>query len=206
MLLLLGLGTAMPSGAASPGTTEPPQFLAVWLHPGLGLARPDAPALLNLPPGWMAGDAVVVIVPGDWPPGLRDGFMAALLESGAAVLELHALRPGLPGADPLRDEIAAGLRAAREAVGAGIVVLVGRGAAGDVALAAAAEAATADGTRFAAAVRLGAPRPAIVFRAAPDTQAWPARAPLFCDLLANARAQDEADAAAACRAGLAALR
>jgi hypothetical protein len=195
------------AGAASPGTTENTQFLPVWLHPGLGLVRPEAPALLNMPPGWMAGDAMVVLAAGGaWPAGLRDRFVAALLDSGAAVLELNRPRPDQAGVAALREELAAALRAAHEAFGAGIAVLVARGAEGEAALEVAAETMTAGGRRYAAAVRLGAPRPGIVFGSAPEAEAWPARAPLFCDLLANGRAQGEPDIAAECRASLASLR
>lgn len=202
--LLAGLATA--AEAASVGTTEHTQFLAVWLHPGLGLVRPEAPALLDMPPGWMAGDAMVVIAPGgDWPPGLRDSFIAALLDAGAAVLELNAGRDGSAGDAMLRADIAAALRAAHDTFGAGLAVLVGRGAPA-AAAEAAASAESRGGRRYAAVVRLGGERPGIVFGTAPAAEAWPDRAPLFCDLLGTARAPGEPDIGAACRAGTAALR
>lgn len=193
--LLAGMAVA-EGRAASVGTAELTQFHAVWLEPGLGLASPAAPALLNLPPGWMAGDAAVVIAAGgDWPPGLRDRLVAALLDAGAAVLELNPGQRGTPA-------LAVALAMLGTVQGAGVVVAIGHGAA----VGAAAGVATPDGRGFAAAVDLGPGRPVFLFGTAPAAEAWPARAPLFCDVLASAGAARGDEIDSACRAGLAALR
>ena len=97
--LLAGLGTAAAgpgsARAASLGTTENTLFLPVWLGPGSAFDGHANPALLNLPPGWASGDAAVVLAPGgDWPPGTRDRLLAALLDAGAAVLEVNEAQPG----------------------------------------------------------------------------------------------------------------
>jgi hypothetical protein len=91
----------------------------------------------------------------------------------------------------LRDLSAALLALHRDA-GAGLVVAIGRGAAGEAALLAAQEAAMArrlgaDGPRLAASAALGSGRPAFVLGAVPAAeQGWPARAPLLCAALSAA--------------------
>lgn len=190
-------GMAMAEGqAASVGTAELTQFQPVWLGPGLGLATGEAPSLMNLPPGWMAGDAAVVIVAGgDWPPGLRDRLVAALLDAGAAVLELN---PGQGGAPAL----AAALETLTTVQNAGLVVAIGHGAA----VGAAAAVSAPQGRSYGAVVDLGPGRPVFLFGTAPAPEAWPSRAPLFCDVLAAAVAGQAGEVGEACRAGLATLR
>jgi hypothetical protein len=202
--LLLGLATA--EGTAAPlGTTEHTQFTAVWV------ADPDtprlvrAPGLLNVPPGWSSGDAAVVLSPGAWPDGLRDRLVAALLESGAAVLELGLARAGGGGTGALARDMVGGLRLLREAEGAGLVVAIGFGEGGDAALAAERTApAEADG--FAAAVRLGPGAAAFSSGAVPEIEAWPSRVPLFCGVLAGVLRTGAAEFAVSCEAGLRPMR
>jgi hypothetical protein len=197
MLGLLAGVAAAPAAAFSQGGTEDTLFFPLWLRVGSSVAVEDTPALLNLPPGWQAGDAVVVLAPGtDWPPGRRDGFVAALLDAGTAVIELTGHTP-TPTPDPVAAEVGAALRSAREALGAGLVLMVGRGAV-DGPVVEAARTATHRGTGYAAAVQLGAPAPRIILGRAEPIEAWPSRAPMFCELLAFAQAADEPDIAAAC--------
>ncbi|WP_237217885.1 hypothetical protein, partial [Falsiroseomonas oryziterrae] len=128
---VLGLGAAEPR-AASIGTTENTQYVGVWTDEQV---RPEGsgPALLNLPPGWLTGDAAVVIAPGGpWDPGQRDVLVAALLDSGAAVLELNEPRAG-PRAAAIRADLAAAYRTLRETYGAGLLVALGTGEGGEAA-------------------------------------------------------------------------
>lgn len=193
--LLAGMA-AGEGRAASVGTAELTQFQSVWLWPGRGVGTGEAPSLLNLPPGWVAGDAAVVIAAGgDWPPGLRDRLVAALLDAGAAVLELNPAQQGTPA-------MAAALATLATTQGAGLVVAIGHGAP----IGAAAAAAMPDGRRYAAAVDLGPGRPVFLFGEAPAAEDWPARAPLFCDVLAAAAAGQGGDLGRACHVGLRALR
>jgi hypothetical protein len=201
--LALGIGTA---GAASLGTTENTQVLPVWLGPGSDGTQVSAPALLNLPPAWTPGDAGVVVAPGGaWEPGARDRLVAALLDAGAAVLELNQPRDGLPGEDPLRRDLAEALRTLHLGFSAGLVVVVGEGTAGEAALAVGAEAAAGERSHFAAAIRLG-PAPAFLPGQVPPAEAWPSRAPLLCEVLALAQPAGAAGFASACTAGLLAAR
>jgi hypothetical protein len=127
-------------------------------------------ALLNLPAGWQAGDAVVVMVAAVHDTG-RDHLIAAMLAEQAAVLEVPPAAPAAclferpeaaasaPPADAL-GMMLGGLAAARHQAGGGLVVAIGHGPAGVVALEAAEESAAADrlgpdGPRFAAALVLG---------------------------------------------------
>jgi hypothetical protein len=191
--LAAGIGAAPAPGQAFVGSAET-QFVAVWLRPGLGLAAPDRPALLTLPPGWISGDAMVVLAPaGDWPAAARARLATDMLEAGAGVLDL-----GAGGAAPLAEDLAAALRVALVEQGAGLVVLIGRGATGDTALSAA-------GQGYAAAIRLGPGEPGLRFFPAAPAEAWPMRAWLLCGLLAGA-AGESPGFAEACRAGAAQLR
>ncbi|WP_270939153.1 hypothetical protein, partial [Falsiroseomonas oryzae] len=87
----LALPLALPLAATPAAAFEHTRFEALWVEP----VRPDAlrplPALLNLPAAWRPGDAAAVLLfdpPGA--PGLRDALLGALLDRGAAVLELDA--------------------------------------------------------------------------------------------------------------------
>lgn len=128
--LLFGLA-ARPAGTASTGATETARYLPVWLAPLGGAAAQPGPALFNMPPGWITGDAAIVLAAaGDWPAGRRERLVAALLDAGAAVLELNLPRPG-PGAEKaVRAELAQALATLRGTDGAGLVVAMGHGSGG----------------------------------------------------------------------------
>ncbi len=202
-LLLAGaLAMAGPAGAASPGNPEHTSYQPVWLDGGMGFRRAQGPALLSLPPGWLSGDALAVLAPDEgWPRGQRDALVAALLDAGTAVMELN--RPRMTS---VVEDLAAALRAARGEIGAGLVVLIGRGEGGAAALAIAEEAADPGGRHYAAAVKLG-PGPAD-FRIGGVTElfAHAARPTLLCDILAAAWVAGEPDVAAGCQAAAAAAR
>jgi hypothetical protein len=191
--LLLGL-----AGGAATGATEHTQFVTVWVADSASPRSARAPALLNVPSGWGVGDAAAVLAPGgEWPVGQRDRLVAALLESGAAVLELSPLPVAEQPGAVARDMLAA-LRLLREIEGVGLVVAIGFGAGGDGALAA--QRLMPD-EGFAAAVRLGPGAPRFAIGAVPEAEAWPVRAPLFCHLLAGLEPASM-DFAAACQGGL----
>jgi hypothetical protein len=203
--LLLGTGS-VTAPAASIGTTENTQYLPVWIADEVG-SMPRASALLNLPPGWSSGDAVTIVAPGGaWPPGQRDRLVAALLDAGAAVLEPNVVRPGLPREAAMDRMLIEALRTAQEALGAGLVVAVGRDEGGSAALRAAEEAKRAGGAEFAAAVRLGPGAPVFHPGRVGPGESWPARATLFCDLLASVSPAEEAALGSSCQTSLAALR
>lgn len=182
--VVLGLGAVGAAEAASVGTPEYTQFLPVWLAPGPGLPEHPVPALLNLPPGWQAGDAAVVVVRGrDAPQAIRDEFSAAVIDSGAALLELHLRadqEEDLPGT------FAEALNTLRIGYGAGLVVAVGYGRVAEVTLGLMeAERGKAGGYTAAAVLEPGA---AVVAAGAlpPPGEAWPVRAPLLCEVLGTA--------------------
>jgi hypothetical protein len=154
-----------------------------------------------VPPGWSSGDAAVILSPGAWPEGLRDRLVAAMLESGAAVLELGLARAGGGGTGALALDMIGGLRLLRDVEGAGLVVAIGFGAGGDAALAAE-RVAPAEADGFAAAVRLGPDMPAFASGTVPEAEAWPVRVPLFCGVLAGVLPTDAAAFATSCEAGL----
>jgi len=224
----LGLSLSL---AAPAGALEPTRFEALWIAPvGPDALRP-VPSLLNLPRGWQPGDAAAVLLID--PPGahaLRDAVLGALLDRGAAVLELDANAargfsadsdrdPPPPTPHTLLQDLAGALAALHRDTGAGVVVAIGHGLGGAAVMLAADPAIAADafgpeGPRFAAHAALGpglprfaaGPRP-------PAAEAWPARAPQLCQVLAwalgpttdtptqgpEARAREE-EAMAACRA------
>jgi hypothetical protein len=204
-LLLAGLSAARVEANTAPGA-EPTAYLPVWLADATGARGNGAPALLNLPPGWCIGDAAAVIAPdAAWPPRLREDLIAALLASGAAVLELAAPDGEEPREATLRRNLGEALATLTSIEGAGLMVAIGFGEGGD-ALLAAAETADEEGHRYAAVVRLGPGAPRFAVAEAPEEEAWTLRAPLFCDLLAAVQPMGAADVAAACVASLAALR
>lgn len=201
--LLSGLAFGGASGA-SIGTAENTQFVPLWMASPQGIGVEDAPALLNMPPGWATGDAAVVLAPGgDWPPGQRDRLVSLLLDSGAAVLELNPPRPGGPAAEA---GMAAALGSLREGFGAGVVVAIGHGTAGEAAMTPGAWAVSDREGGYAAAVRIGPGAPFFLFGTAPRAESWPQRAWLFCDLLALAQPATAPDIIGPCQAGLARLQ
>lgn len=186
------LALALPARAEAP----PVPLIPVAAGPQ---AAPDAPAVMRLPPGWLPGDAAVVLVAdADWPALQRGRLAALLMEAGAAVLEIRreATPPLLGGA----------LRALHEVFGVGFAVAIGRGAGGEAALAAGAEAETPEGRRYAAAIRLGPGAAAFQPGEVPDGEGWALRAPILCDLLAGAQGAPRPEVAAACRRSLVRMR
>jgi hypothetical protein len=196
----VALAAALPSAGAA---VEYTRFESLWFEQASPRSAPaptalaQVSALLNLPPGWMAGDAAVLMV-GDRsdPKDARDRLVAALIGEGAAVLELDA-HPAAQGWSPPDSAVASAppaprdllpglfgaLLALRRDAGAGLVVAVGYAAGGQAALLATAET-EADrhlgpgGPRFAAAASLGPGRSAFAAGAAapPAEEGWPARA------------------------------
>lgn len=201
--------SAMPAAAKDHTRAEP-----IWID----TADPDGadrtlPALLNMPPGWMLGDAAVVVLSdGQWPGQARERLVAALLEEEAAVLEFdvntawrlgpQSARAGrLPPPTPaeLVSDVRGAAQALRKDAGAGIVVAVGHGVGGDAAMLAASLerlAAPVDGTGLVAAASLG-PGPArFALGKADPGRGWPVRAEILCGVLATvvpAQARAEAD-------------
>lgn len=179
-------------------------------------ARCDTMALLNLPAAWHRGDAIVVMLtagPAHNPQ--RDPLIAAFLAEQAAVLEVSPAMParcadGSPEAarlaqrtDPL-DLVFGGLLAARQQAGGGLVVAVGHGPGGTLALAAADDAEASarlgpDGPRFAAALAIGDDRRRFRLGA---SQAARERAELrlglLCEVLARSGARHGAENGQAC--------
>jgi hypothetical protein len=217
------LAAALALALAGPATAlEHTHLEPLWLEPVPPAApQPYAiPALLNLPAGWSAGDGgVILLSDGPWGDSrtslMRDRLTAALLDEGAAVLELDvntaravADRAGTPGPVPrgrdLLPAIYGALLALRREGGAGLVVALGHGAAGEAALQASTEAAATHhigevGPRLAAAAALG-PGPARFAAGARPAEAegWPQRAPRLCHLLARLGAVPQPEAPGNC--------
>lgn len=167
--------------------------------------------LLIYPAGWAVGDAAALVVHDGRSPGaMARDVRDRLLREDAAVLELAA-GPQPPAA--LLPTVFAGLQALRHGSGAGLVVIIGVGMAGEVALLSADPAqadrhAGADGPRFSAHLHLD-PLQAIFLpghQAIEAREAWPARASALCIALARSDvfAPDYAAAAVArhCRTAL----
>ena len=176
------LALAAPgAGAASIGTPEYTEFLPVWLSqvtPGN-----PVPALLNLPPGWQAGDAVVVVAAGPGAPeALRYRLSAAVIDAGAAVLEVH-IATGREA--DLPRVLAEGLTALRETYSAGVVVAIGADRTAAAVLAAVhSDQVVGGGYNGAAVMQDGRLR--VVAGAAPGMgEGWPRRAPMLCTILAG---------------------
>ena len=209
------LAAAAPAARATAYTRMEP----VWidsLAPD-GTVDRTVPALLNLPPGWMFGDAAVVVVyDGTWPGYANDHLVAALLGEAAAVLELdvNSARGFSPenartGPSATAGELLPDLRAAaqtlRRDVGAGLVVAVGQGPGGEAAVLAAASEWTAPPNAiagFAAGAPMG-PGPArFALGGAAVGPGWPVRAGLLCGVLATEAVPSKPDAEAECRRAL----
>lgn len=199
-LIAAALGASLAGPALA---TEYTSYEAIAVTPrgAGGEARCTRMALLNLPAGWQAGDAVVVIIAAVHDTA-RDQLIAAMLAEQAAVLEVPPAapaaclfdRPETAGAAPPADALGmmlGGLAAARQQVGAGLVVAIGHGPVSAVALEAAdarlaADRLGPDGPRFAAGLALG--NGPAVFRlgglpASPERAAM--QLVLLCDAIAR---------------------
>lgn len=162
---------------------EPPEVQLSLLELDVDLPRCPARELLTSPAGWQAGQAAAVLA---WdaassPEAVR-GLREALLTADTAVLELPPT-DGCATAAALR--VLAAVAALSELASAGVRVAIGLGTAGPgvLAAAAAARADRLDGP--AAAIAIGADGARYARGPAPsDYEAWPARAPLLCALLA----------------------
>ena len=148
--------------AQTAGSTEYMTFHPLWFSAGAGPdGQCEAMGLLNLPAGWSTGDgAAVIMTARELRDATRDPLVAALLQEGAAVLEIvSAATVRCPGnhsgasrAAPISDS--QGLfRATRDALGqvagAGLLVAIGYQAEGDAAL----SVAQADADRRSASSR-----------------------------------------------------
>jgi hypothetical protein len=194
-------GPAAPAPAKDQTHMEP-----FWLDAtgSKGEADRTVQALLSTPPGWMVGDAAVVVLSdGPWPGQAREQFVAALLDEEAAVLELDvnsALRlasegtragrlPPPTAAAELVPHVRGAAEALRKDAGAGLVVAVGYGAGGEAAaLAASLERSMppVGGPGLVAAASLG-PEPArFALGGADPGRGWAIRAGRLCEVLAAA--------------------
>ena len=170
--LLAGL-SASGAEAAAFGPVESTEYLAVWLSDTEGVRGRRPPALLNVPTGWYIGDAAAVLAPNSaWPTGIRERLVAALLASGAAVLELDEPHDDEPRDTALRRDLTEALRELHRIEGAGLMVAIGFGEGGEAALAAT-EHAEDGGQRYAAGVSLGPGAP-LFRRGAPGPRLTPA--------------------------------
>lgn len=151
--------------------------------------RPGS-GLLLYPAGWSLGDAAALVVhDGPSPGAMARDVRERLLREEAAVLELAA-GPQPPAA--LLPTVFAGLQALRHHSGTGLVVIIGVGLAGEVALLSAdpvqAERhAGADGPRFSAHLHLDPLQARFLpgQQAIEAREAWPARASALCVALAG---------------------
>lgn len=167
--------------------------------------------LLTYPAGWAVGDAAALIVH-DGPSlgAMGRDLRERLLWEDAAVLELAA-GPQPPAV--LLPTVFAGLHALRQHAGAGLVVVIGVGMAGEAALLSADPVQAdrhlgADGPRFSAHLHLDPLQARFLpgHQAIEAREAWPARASALCIALAGSDVfgPDYASAAVArhCRTAL----
>lgn len=151
--------------------------------------RPGS-GLLLYPAGWTLGDAAALVVhDGPSPGAMARDVRERLLREEAAVLELTA-GPQPPAA--LLPAVFAALDALRHHAGAGLVVIIGVGLAGEVALlstdpAQADRYVGADGPRFSAHLHLDPLQARFLpgHQAIEAREAWPARASALCVALAG---------------------
>ena len=131
------LAAALACPAAHASATEHARLEPLWIDaaaPGGGAAGRTVPALLNVPPAWMVGDAAVLVLSdGPWPGLARERLVAGLLGEAAAVLELDvaAARGSSPGEEAtgpqattagLLPDVRAAVATLRRDAGAGLVV------------------------------------------------------------------------------------
>ncbi len=207
--LAAAIGLVLATAAALPAAAfEYTRFEPLWMETGPPGAWRDTPALLNLPAGWHAGDAAVILLTDRGEPdALHGALLVSLIEEGTAVLELATGATAGPGV--LRADVDTALRELRRQAGAGLVVAIGLGSRAEAALA-------GPGSPGLAAVATLGPGPA-TFRSPdppPPAEGWGLRAPLLCTALASAKASGStplppgvvaagaAETDAACRAAL----
>ena len=208
--------SAVPGPASEKTSVEPVRFALASAGGGAGHA---VPALLDVPPGWMPGDAAVVVVSDkSWSGPARGRLVAALLDEGAAVLELDPdaargsgpAEDARPGPPPSVSELAVGLGGLvgtlKQDVAAGLVVVLGHGAGGDAAVLAASlerTAALPDGAGLVAAASLGPGPAGFALGGAAPGGGWPIRAERLCNVLAAVAPASGARSEAECRRALA---
>lgn len=221
----LALGAAAPASGGEYTTFHP-----LWVTPATGPGAPSgcrSVALLNLPAGWQPGDvAVVLMTTAPVADPLRDPLVAALLQEGAAVLEIVSAPGRLCWAEDEEDEVASAppdpiadllgaLRAVTFDGGAGMAIAIGYGTGTAMALDAvrddvAAHYLGARTVRFAAGAVLGDGPPRFVLRPPRTGQRASVRLGVLCEALrqvgsgpdAAAQTQQETTVEA-CRATLA---
>ena len=219
---LAAVFAALACSTAPAAAREHTRVEAFWVSAAGSDGRTGhtVPALLNLPGGWMAGDAAALVLSdGPWPGSSRERLVAALLEEGAAVLELDVntargisperARAGTPPAPAelvieVRDAVAALQRDAT----AGLVVALGHAAGGEAAMLAAAAARREPADGLAAGASLG-PGPAAFALGGVPTEGdlgvhrgWPVRANRLCGVLAAAAVPSQTSAETDCRRAL----
>ena len=198
---ILACSPTAPAQASEDARMEP-----VWIRTAAPNGQPSqaAVALLSLPLGWTTGDAAALVLSeGPWPHEARETLVVALLAQQAAVLEFDLTVAGSLGAEaprtgpaPIVAELALDVSAAaqmlRRDTGAGLVVALGHGAAGEAAMLAASleqKAMRADDAGLVAAAASLGPGPArFVLGGAEPGRGWPVRAELLCGILAAATA------------------
>jgi hypothetical protein len=197
-------GLSAEARASVQGGGEYTQFLPVWLNPDAGTPEHPVPALLNIPQGWQVGDAAVVLAKGrDMPDRMRHAVTSALLDSGAAVLELY-VEPGHEA--DLAGSFADALVTLRIGFGAGLVAAAGHGLGGPATLDAAQLMRPGVGG-YNAAVVLDEDAPRVARgEVPPPSEVWTIRAPLFCEALTVAMGHSPAGFTAGCARDLAAAR
>ncbi len=220
LVLLAGPALGAVSSAARASTDAMEVALLEFLPANPVPAGPAETlrGILSVPPGWRPGDAAAVLLPDQpLPDAAGARILPALLDEGAAVLELdlhtprgaaadNAFIPASYGGAELLPGLFGALLALRQQAGAGLVVAIGIGTGGDAAMLAAdrhqAELHLGpDGPRFVAHAQLGPGRArfAAGLQAPEAHEGWAIRAELLCAALAwaTAAARD-----ADCRAAL----
>jgi len=212
-----GLAAALLITVPASGSTEHTAFVPLWIE--LDDSGPDAgsttPGLLSVPPAWLPGDgAAIVIGEPQVPGGSRDGVVARLLGEGALVLELDvftmrgfaadsAAAPPLPNEAALAGDLLAALEVLRREYDPGMVVAVGFGLGGDVALRAATARLPGGATGFIAGADLSPGAPRFARGMPPDAaEAWPLRLGSLCRALTDPAAPDPDTALRRCQAAL----
>lgn len=186
---LAAMASLMATGTLS--ATEYARFEWLWLEPERAFVVPTpellrAGALLNLPSGWQSGDTAVVLAYDgpNWPAVARDPIIGALLDAGAAVLELNGdlgRTPRMSTIEGERVEPSHALstigQALRGGSAAGQIMVLGHGRWGEAALAA--------GGTYAAMGALGPEQPEFRLSSTLTASAasWETRAAVLCEAL-----------------------